>query len=246
MLFLWGSLAGLSLYLELVYHFSSFGFCGINPLYTIGLIAAWAGVKTMLIGILKGRWMKIIFYVFIWFSIFWAALQLVYFSIFKQPLLWEAIFTGGQDALTNYWREALMGILKALPLLILLILPGIAAGILLHKKIWKLPEFKGIQLLRTAVIAVAGFAFSFVVMQVGKAIEADYYEEYTEFYDPLTIAQDMGMLPMLQRDTAMSIAGIFDGLFDGDDKSGDEFSWENYLGDVTEEWQPDESTGDDL
>lgn len=246
MLILWGSLAGLSLYLELVYHFSSFGFCGINPLYAIGLIAAWAGVKTMLVGILKGRWKKIIFYVFIWFSIFWAALQLVYFSIFKQPLLWEAIFTGGQDALTNYWREALMGILKALPFLILLILPGIAAGILLHKKIWKLPEFKGIQLLRTAVIAVAGFAFSFVVMQVGKAVDADYYEEYTEFYDPLSIAQDMGVLPMLQRDTAMSIAGIFDGLFDGDDKSGDEFSWENYLGDVTEEWQPDESTDDDL
>ena len=87
---------------------------------------------------------------------------------------------------------------------------------------------------------------SYVITKTNKEVitgtsEVDYYEEYTEFYDPLTIAQDMGVLPMLQRDTTMSIAGIFDGLFDGN-KGDDEFSWENSLGDVTEEWQPDEST----
>lgn len=246
MLILWGSLAGLAIYLEIIYHISSFGISFGNPLYALGLIVAWAGVKTMLVGVIKGRWKKIVFYVFLWFSILWTALQLVYFSIFKQPLLWEAIFTGGQDALTNYWREALMGILKALPFLLLLILPGVAAGIVLHKKKWALPDFRGIHLLRMAVISVAGFAFSFVVMQVGKAIEADYYEEYTEFYDPLTIAQDMGVLPLLQRDTTLSITGIFEELFDREEHTGPVPGPDEQTGEVSTEQQPDDNTGDEM
>lgn len=234
MCILWGSLAGLLVYLEVIYHLSGFGFTIGNPLYTLGLIIAWSGAGTLIIGVVKGRWKKILFYFYIWFSIFWTALQLVYFSIFKQPLLWEAIFRGGQDALTNYWREALEGILKAMPFLLLLILPGVVIGILQHRRLWKLPAFQGIHILRTVVITVAGIAISIVVMQVGRAVEADYYEEYVEFYDPLTIAEDMGVLPMLQRDTTTSLARLWDGLWDNKDRK-------NHVGN---EETPDDSSGE--
>ena len=68
------------------------------------------------------------------------AAQLVYMHIFRQPLLFAAAATGGKDALTNYWREALEGILAALPILILLMIPPIVIGIVLHKKKWEFPS----------------------------------------------------------------------------------------------------------
>ncbi len=103
---MWGSLAGLLLYLEIVYHICGFGFSGCNPIYTLFLIMAWSSAETMLIGLLKGRWKKIVYYFCVWLPILWSCAQLVYLRIFRQPLLWEAVFRGGQDALTNYSSEA--------------------------------------------------------------------------------------------------------------------------------------------
>lgn len=211
---LWGSLAGLLLYLEIVYHICGFGFRACNPIYTIFLIIAWSAVEAMIIGLLKGRWKKIVYYFCIWSAIIWSGAQLVYLRIFKQPLLWEAMFRGGQDALTNYWREALEGIAGALPFLLLLILPGILAGFFLHWKNWELPSFKSLQVLRMSVILALGIVGGVATMQVGKYINADYYEEYDEFFDPLTVAQKMGVFPMLQRDTAASVGRFAGGIVD--------------------------------
>lgn len=211
---LWGSLAGLLLYLEIVYHICGFGFRACNPIYTIFLIIAWSAVEAMIIGLLKGRWKKIVYYFCIWSAIIWSGAQLVYLRIFKQPLLWEAMFRGGQDALTNYWREALEGIAGALPFLLLLILPGILAGFFLHWKNWELPSFKSLQVLRMSVILALGIVGGVATMQVGKYINADYYEEYDEFFDPLTVAQKMGVFPMLQRDTTASVGRFAGGIVD--------------------------------
>ena len=41
MLVLWGTLAGLAIWLELVYHFSGFGWTMFNPFLALFLIAAW-------------------------------------------------------------------------------------------------------------------------------------------------------------------------------------------------------------
>lgn len=201
MLILWGSLAGLLLYLEVVYHFSGFGWTGYYPGYTLCLIAVWAGIAAVLAGALRGRLKKIVFYLFIWFFTIWACVQLVYLRIFKQPLLWEAAVRGGGDALTNYWREALTGILGALPFLILMLLPAIVMGIVLHKKKWQFPSLRGVRLVCAVLLLVAGILGEIAVMEVGKYFRQDYYEEYMEFFDPLGIAENMGFLPMLQRDS---------------------------------------------
>ena len=202
MLVLWGTLAGLALWLELVYHFSGFGWAMLNPFYVFFLIVAWSGGLTLLIGVLKKRIKKIVYYVAIWLPVVWTSAQLVYLRIFKQPLLWEVMIRGGEDALTNYWREALTGILKALPFLILLMLPAIAIPILLKWHGWQMPQFASLQVMRSLVIVLVGIVGSVMVMEIGEIAGLEYYEEYSEFYDPLIVAEEMGVLPLFHGDMA--------------------------------------------
>lgn len=234
MIILWSSLAGILLYLEMIYHFFGYGWCGHQVVYAVALIAAWTGIVTLLVGVVKGRAKKIVYYSFIWFMILWGCVQQVYLHIFKQPLSWELIFRGGGDALTNYWREALTGIVQSLPAIVLMVLPGVAVGIIFHKKKWKFPQLGRMQVIWTSVVAVAGIVVEIVTMQVGKYCEWDYYEEYTEFYDPYSVAESMGFLPLLQRDTQMGLWELLQGMFDGGNGKNDsrkENSTENVLED---------------
>lgn len=206
MLVLWGSLAGLLLYLELVYHISGFGIGGGNPFYILFLIGAWSAVETLVIGVLKGRIKKLCFYFCIWTATLWTCAQRIYLHIFKQPLLWEAVFKGGQDALSNYWREALTGMMQVMPFLLLMLFPGILMTVLIQRKKWELPGFDGLRVLRMLVLLTVCMAGCIIVMETGRYVRADYYEIYYEFYDPLTIAEDLGVLSLFQRDTTVSLA----------------------------------------
>lgn len=213
MLVLWGILAGLMLYLEITYHFTGFGWSGFNPAFAVILIIIWSGAATMLIGVLRGRLKKICCYFTLWCPVVWTGAQLVYLRIFRQPLLWEAVFRGGGDALTNYWREALEGVLGTLPFLLLLILPAAALTVAFKKGKLTLPDFSTLQIMRSALIIASGIAGGIVVMGVGENLQAEYYEDYHEFYDPLTVAQNMGVLPTLQRDTIGTISDWIDSLW---------------------------------
>lgn len=210
MLKLWGTMAGILLYMEVVYHFGCFGLSLANPAFALLLIAAIAGLQTGIIGsITKKRWKKLIFWIFLAGEYILVAAQMVYMNIFKQPLLWEAVFQGGQDALTNYWREALAGIWKTTPFLLLLAIPLIASGVLFWAKKWRLPQFHMMDKLRTALVTGTGIILAVAVIFIGKFVGADYYEDYTEFFDPLTVAEDMGVFTLAQRDTAVGITGLF-------------------------------------
>ena len=200
MLVLWGTFAGIALWLELVYHFSGFGWTMLNPFYMIFLIMAWSGVWTLLVGLLKKRLKKIVYYVAIWLPTVWTSAQLVYLRIFKQPLLWEVMIHGGGDALTNYWREALVGILKALPFILLLILPAIAVPVYLKWYGWRMPQFKSLHVMRALVIILSGIVGSVMVLEIGDIARLEYFEEYDEFYDPLIVAESMGVLPLFHGD----------------------------------------------
>lgn len=213
MLVLWGTLAGLAVWMELVYHFSGYGWTAFNPIYGLLLILAWSGFWSMIVGVLKGKIKKIIYYVVIWVPMVWTSAQLVYLHIFKQPLLWEMMIRGGGDALTNYWREALTGILQTLPFIILLIVPAIGVPAYLKWYGWKLPKYKSLQVMRSLVITLAGIAGSVVVMEIGEIAEFDYYEEYHEFYDPLTVAEEMGVIPLFHGDIGIHIRRAVADLF---------------------------------
>ena len=213
MLILWGTLAGLALWLELVYHFSGFGWTAFNPIYAAALIIAWAGIWTLPVGLLKGKLKKIIYYLALWLPTVWTSVQLVYLRIFKQPLLWEGMIRGAQDALTNYWREALVSILGALPYILLLVLPVVILPIILKKRGISLPQFDNLQVMRTLVIVLAGTVGSVMTLKIGELAGFEYFEEYDEFYDPLTVAETMGVLPTLHGDCAVHVRELVDGLF---------------------------------
>ncbi|MBQ7933246.1 MAG: sulfatase-like hydrolase/transferase [Lachnospiraceae bacterium] len=219
MLVLWLIFAGIFLLAEVTYHFSGYGPVLFNPLYALALICAWSGVCTFLVSIVKGIAKKILYFVLTSLFAVWYCAQIVYLHIFKQPLLWEATFTGGGDALTNYYKEALLGIWQCLPLILLVFAPIIATAVLMVLKKWKLPQFTGLQALRLGVITVVGLVVAIVTMQVGRVLETDYYEEYTEFYDPIWVAENQGALPLLQRDTVLYIGSFFEDmeLFAGED-----------------------------
>lgn len=197
----WGSLAGVFLYSETVYHLSSYGWSSCNPLYTIFLCFVWSAAITVPVGVLRGRLKKLFFYFCIWLAAIWTCVQVVYLRIFKQTLLWEAVFRGGGDALTNYWRETLEGILKASPILLLLLMPPVMVGIVVHRKKLVFPNFGSREVLGTLTIFLAGVVGCVTVLQVGKIAKLDYYEDYHEFFDPLTVAENMGVWPQLARDT---------------------------------------------
>lgn len=213
MLILWGTLAGLALWLELVYHFSGFGWTVFNPIYAVLLIIAWTGVWTLLVGLLRGKIKKIVYYFALWLPVVWTGAQLVYLRIFKQPLLWEIMIREAGDALTNYWREALVSILGTLPYILLLALPVVALPIILKKRGHSLPQFNNLQIMRTLVIILLGTAGSVVMLKIGELAGFEYFEEYNEFYDPLTVAENMGVLPTLHGDSTVHVRRFFGGLF---------------------------------
>ncbi|MCM1568415.1 MAG: LTA synthase family protein [Roseburia sp.] len=213
MLVLWGSLAGLLVYLEWVYHISSFGMWRSNPVYTLMLIGAWTAAEALIIGLLKGKAKKLCFYFFVWTAILWSCAQKVYLHIFKQPLMCEAIWKGGQDALTNYWREALLGVWQVLPVLIWMLLPGVLMAVWIQGKKWRLAAFDGIRVFRMILILGVCIAGSVTTMQVGKYVQADYYENLHEYFDPLTVAEEMGVLPLFWQTTMDSAAKLTGGLW---------------------------------
>ena len=172
----------------------------------------WAAVETMIVMIAKRKAKKVFFLIFVWWSILWTAAQITYLHIFKQTLLWEAVFRGGQDALTNYWREALTGIFQVSPFLLLIIAPGVVIGVMLRKKKLKLPKMNSLKFMRCLVAFVVCLFACIINMAVGKAKEANYYEDYKDFIEPLYVAEDLGVHPLLQRDTILSIGRIFENL----------------------------------
>lgn len=188
------------LYMELVYHFGCFGLSAVSPFLPLALIAIIVSIQTFLVGVSKGRLQKVLFWGFSIAEYVLFGVQTVYYRIFRQPLQFKAAVVGGQDALTNYWREALAGILKALPFLVLLAVPLVVMVILTVKKKWQLQAFSGIQKVRTGfAFGVSVLAF-YVIMGIGRYSKADFYDEYAEFYAPLSVAEKMGVTTMVQRD----------------------------------------------
>lgn len=212
---LWCCIAGFLLFTEVIYHIGSFGFVAWNPILPIVMILATAGILTLLIGVVKGVWQKIILHFFMWLSIVWTSAQIVYYHIFKQPLLLEAAIRGGGDALTNYWKETLQGILEVSPWILLLIAPGVVASVFLAKKKWELPKLKDIHLLRAALLAASGLIVCVTVMQVEKALKAQDYVNYAEFIDPMSVAEKSGVMPTTLRSISYLLgdtAGLSDDM----------------------------------
>ena len=201
---------GLLFYWEAAFHIGCFGFTVSSPWIMIGLLSVLASIQALITGCIGQKHKRKVFWTFSLMEYLVFAVQTVYYTIFRQPLQIRAMIMGGEDALTSYWREALMGILKASPMLGILAIPfGIVAYFFYREK-WEMPVYQSIQKVRVAFVTGVSFLVYWMALELGKTVDADYFQEYTEFYDPTIVIQDMGVTAMVQRDISFEMEKIAD------------------------------------
>ncbi len=198
------------LYMETVYHIGCFGFAGANPLIAVFLWVFLAGLSSLLCGFLRKRKNKVVLWVLLGLQYALFAAQLVYMKIFKQPLLMAAVTNAGADAVTNYWREALTGILNASGWLLLMALPFVACGWIQYQYTVSLKNHSRKERLRELIVMGVGIAGYVLVLVIGGATKAEYHEAYTGFYDPEGVISTYGVTPSIVRD-------LGNGFFDEND-----------------------------
>lgn len=101
------------IFMECVFHFYFWKDLHIMILPIIAMAAFVALLQALILDFIKGKAKNVFFWIFLALNYLTYGTQLVYYSIFKQPLLLDAVFVAGGDALTNYWRETFVGIWNA-------------------------------------------------------------------------------------------------------------------------------------
>lgn len=189
------------LWLEGVYHFNIFGFVGVNPLLMLPVVVLVATIETILVRCFKKRGINLaIMWVCMSINYLLYAVQLVYFNIFTKVLLLDVAFATGGEAITDFWRVALDGIVRSLLPLVLMAVPFIVAAILLRMDILKLKQYHRRKFIEGGVVAVAAVSFYVVTILFNYSQETELYKEYQEMYAPEEVAKQYGVLALYQRD----------------------------------------------
>lgn len=188
------------MYMEFIFHFYFWHDVKIALLPSIAVIFVFACVQSLIQGLFKGKGNTICFGIFMAADYLLFASQLVYRSIFKQPLMIKAILYGGGDALTNYWREALQGIWAAMLGLIALAL-GIVWSLLVTKL---LRQERAKRTMKRIGVFGGMFAVSVGVLYLSLFGMYRYFEEaykeYQEFGYPDEILERFGVTSFWVRD----------------------------------------------
>lgn len=188
------------LFLESIYHISSFGFSVMDPFFIVGCTLVVSAIETLLVSLGKEKRVnKIIFWIISVVNYFVFASQIVYYCIFKKPLLIEAAINTGAAALTDFWKVAVDGIIKSIPWLLLLSIPMVIAGILFYKKRLDVQRVNKLQGVVLASCTLIGISFSALLLVIGYSTKAEEYDAYQEMYDPEIVAQKFGVLPLMER-----------------------------------------------
>ena len=186
-------------YLEQVYHAIADGGIVYNLIFLVPAILLLASIESMMLGFSGKKASRVLFYVILSVEIIFYCAQLVYFSIFKQPLLFAAVGNAGADALTTYWREALTGLLNNWYGILLMFVP-LVVGIVLDKKekltFSQMDVSAGVFSLLWTVVAVC---VSGVILVCGYYTKAEFYHDYQGYYDPLSLVESYGLSPTLAR-----------------------------------------------
>lgn len=196
------------IYMEAVYHFSVTGMRAMNPLLSLPLILILAGGESIMVSVGKRAANRGVLWFVQLIHFFLYASQLIYMRIFSQPLLLAAVTNAGEKAMKNYWREMFHAIGENSPILLLLAIPLITTGVLLHwkKDFFQLQEresLRGIHIRSRVTGAVSigtGILVMGTVLIIGYQGCYTYYQDYQGFYDPGYVAKTFGVLASVQRD----------------------------------------------
>ena len=202
------------LYLEGVYHIASFGLKDMNPMLVLPLALFVAGVQTFCTGLFKEKVNKVLLWLFLAIEFVLYFAQLVYISIFNQPMLIDAVIGAGQAALTDFGKEAMNGILASAGIGLLMAVPHVVLGILLHKKKIVLERFVKKQFLGAGLGVCVGVFTMVLLLVLGYELKWTSYDEYQRFYDPSSVISRYGVLPSVQRDLLGNTLPAFSSALD--------------------------------
>lgn len=206
---IWSIFTIVLLFMEGVYHLGAYGWSYFNPLPMLIMVSILASISSFVVGNVKSKWKNFFFWLIYVVEFLFFASQYIYYRIFRQPLQIKAAILGGEDAVAGYWREALDGMIASLPILILLLVPALVIGILLFKKIPLFKEFQSIHNIRVGFVLGISIILGIFSIYIGQYIDSDDYEAYMEFYDPLSVVENMGVVTMIQRDVTYEVQTLF-------------------------------------
>jgi len=208
------------LYMEFIFHLYFWQDVRVSLLPGIAVIFCIAALQSFLQQFLKGKANQVFFLFFLIADYLLFASQLVYQSIFKQPLMLDAVLIAGGDALTNFWRETLEGILDAGLGLIALALGLVWIAIV--NKIWKSKESVIGRKSAAIIMRLGGLVGSILVLAAGFMgmyhLDEEKYTEYQEFGYPEDVLElfgvtsfwvrDLDVLPLPEKDDIWVNAGV--------------------------------------
>lgn len=199
------------LFMEEIYHLSAFGLNMGKPWMGLAAVLTLGGIEAFLTCVNKKSTVnKVMFWILSGVNYLLYAAQVVYYYIFKKPLLIEAAINVGAEALTDFWQIALDGIVKSVPFLLLLAMPMIISGILCCSKaargahISKLKfDFEGCRIQKRVYalcFSLLGIVSTVLILALGYYQQTEDYEIYQEMYDPELTARNFGVLLLYGRE----------------------------------------------
>ena len=135
----------------------------------------------------------------------WYMIQSVYFTIFRTVLVTSSFGMAG-DALSNYWRETLVGIGKTLPCLLLLLVP-LAVYIFLRKHITLSVRADAPELLTLGGGALVVYLLALLCLNLPSAELLTTKELYKGMLIPDLAVSRFGVMTTLRLDISQSLFG---------------------------------------
>lgn len=165
-----------------------------------------AGVCTLLCSLWSGRTNRIVAGVLLGGISLWYMIQAVYNTIFHTMLVTKSFGMAGQ-AIGNYWRETLVGIGKALPVILLLALP-FALFLLLRRHITLPNRADGRELLSLAAGAVLVHLLAGLCIDLPSTGVMTTRELYSQSFIPELSVSRFGVMTTLRLDISQSLFGL--------------------------------------
>lgn len=204
---IFGLIIFLFLVLEIIYHIVCFGLTVMYPLITVGLCVSAAGLEAFVISLFRKKGKTIAFWFYLSLNVVIYGAQMIYWQVFKQPLLFSAVVNAGGDAVTNYWKEILDAILNAWLPVLLMIGALVFIGILYGKR----KEISEEKRWHQRILYIIGFVTGILLFCGGLLVENLEIEltsrSYQEFFDPAAVFEEYGAFAGMQRDIHAVIFG---------------------------------------
>lgn len=194
------------LWLESVYRlFYVDGFFGRGLLHIILFSIPIALIFTEITKLFDQKKNHLVAMILLGITTFWYMIQAVYHTIFSTVFVTATLDMAGQ-AMGNYWREAISGIIRTSPILLLMALPVVALYFL---RIWfDEQRWESNKLTVVAVLIVVTQIIAVLTLNIPTGGLISMREVYRESFIPDTTVTQFGVLTTLRLDITQSIFGL--------------------------------------